>query len=353
MKLLTYFLMIFLVFCFECLQGEVDRKTVLVVGGGGFIGSHVNKMLHQAGYETVVLDNLSRGSRQAIQQGVFIEGDIADTRLLDTLFETYHIDAVMHFAAFIEVGESVHDPLKYYKNNVSNTINLLEAMQRHHVGVFIFSSTAAVFGNPQTDTVNEDHPCNPINPYGQTKLMIEKVVQDVANATDLRFSCLRYFNVAGGDPEGVLKNYKAKESNLIPLLLRMVKRGDTSVTIYGTDYPTVDGTGIRDYVHVADLAAAHILVMEQLFKGASSSFYNLGNGKGFSVREVIAAIERVTGCRLQVIERPRRPGDPAILVSNSRKAITELGWQQRYSSLGVIVSHAWQALQIDSARVGQ
>ncbi|PJD93445.1 MAG: UDP-glucose 4-epimerase GalE [Parachlamydia sp.] len=342
-------LVFFYAFCCSLpsfLQGQAPKeKCVLVVGGAGFIGSHVNKMLNQAGYQTLVLDNLSRGNREAVQYGTFIEGDLADVKLLDQVFTDYAIDAVMHFAALTEVGESVQNPLKYYINNVVNTLNLLEAMLRHQVNVFIFSSSAAIFGNPQDAYVTEEHPCNPINPYGQTKLMVEHILHDLSKASTLRFCCLRYFNAAGGDSEGQLKNYKAKESNFIPIVLRSLLKPDGSVTIFGTDYPTRDGTGVRDYIHVEDLGSAHILAMEKLFAGAPSNCYNLGNGQGFSVREVIAAAEEVTGKQVNVIEGARRAGDPPFLVANSKKAYAELNWKPRYTSLHDMIKHAWQALQ--------
>jgi len=343
-----FFVIFFYVFsCFHTsfLQGDEKKdKCVLIVGGAGFIGSHVNKMLNQAGYQTIVFDNLSRGNREAVQHGVFIKGDLANTELLDQVFTDYSIDAVMHFAALTEVGESVQNPLKYYVNNVVNTINLLEAMLRHQVNVFIFSSSAAIFGNPQEAYVTEEHPCNPINPYGQTKLMVEHILHDLSAASSLRFCCLRYFNAAGGDSEGLLKNYKAKESNFIPIVLRSLFKPNGVVTIFGTDYPTRDGTGVRDYVHVEDLGSAHILAMEKLFSGAPSNYYNLGNGQGFSVREVIATAEEVTGKKVNVIEGARRPGDPPFLVANSKKAYEELNWKPRYASLQDMIKHAWQAL---------
>lgn len=330
---------------FQFLRSEATpQKWVLVVGGAGFIGSHVNELLYRHGYQTVVLDNLSKGNREAIHHGIFIEGDIADADLLSKIFETYPIDAVMHFAAFLEVGESVVEPLKYYINNVANTLNLLETMRRHEVNIFIFSSSAAIFGNPQERYVTESHPCHPINPYGQTKLMMETILHDLGRASNLRYCCLRYFNVAGGDPAGLIKNYKTKDANLIPIVLRNIKQ-EALVNIFGTDYPTPDGTCIRDYIHVQDLGAAHIAAMERLLSGAPSTSYNLGNGQGFSVREVIAAAEAVTGKTVRVVEGARRPGDPAVLVASSKKAKEELGWEPRYTSLEEIIEHAWNAMR--------
>lgn len=323
----------------------MPRKTILVVGGAGFIGSHVNKMLYEAGYDTVVLDNLTKGNRKAVTHGVFIEGDMADSECLDLLFQKYSIDAVMHFAASIDVGESISDPAKYYVNNVSNTLNLLNAMLRHSVKKFIFSSSAAVYGIPQEKQISEAHPCRPINPYGETKLIVEKILRDFDQAYGLTSCCLRYFNAAGGDPQGEIKNYKSKESNLIPVALRSLLEPNCSLTIFGSDYPTPDGTCIRDYVHICDLGSAHIIAMEQLLAGKPSSTYNLGNGEGFSVREVIHAVEKVTGRKLNVIEGPRRPGDPPYLVADAQKALRELGWKPQYPTLEAMIEHAWNGLK--------
>lgn len=323
----------------------MHHKTILVVGGAGFIGSHVNKMLHQAGYRTIVLDNLSSGSELAVTHGTFIKGDLADTNCLNSLFSTHKIDAVMHFAALIDVGESVRDPAPYYKNNVANTLNLLQAMTQHSVKTFIFSSSAAIYGIPREIFITEDHPCNPINPYGETKWMVERMLKDFEVSYGLKSISLRYFNAAGGDPEGEIKNYKSKETNLIPLVLRSLKEPHGKITIFGTDYPTPDGTCIRDYIHISDLGDAHILAMEQLFAGGNSTVYNLGNGQGFSVREVIRTVEEVTKRKVTCVEGARRPGDPPVLVANAEKAQIDLGWLPRYTSLGTIVEHAWKAIR--------
>jgi len=325
----------------------MKKKTILVVGGAGYIGSQVNKMLHQAQYRTVVLDNLSTGNRQAVKEGIFIEGDMANSALLDQIFSEHQIDAVMHFAAFINVGESVLEPFKYYKNNVFNTINLLEAMRRHAVKIVIFSSTAAVYGNPPNGPAKqlvETLPCHPVNPYGETKLIVEKILREGEYAYGFKSSCLRYFNAAGGDPEGEIKNYQTTSSNLIPLVLKSLKTPSGQLTIFGTDYPTADGTCIRDYVHIYDLGLAHILAMEKLFEGAPTSCYNLGNGNGFSVREVIAAAEKVTGLKVNCVEGARRPGDPSFLVADTNKARRELGWRPRYPALETMIEDAWRAL---------
>jgi UDP-glucose 4-epimerase len=323
---------------------DAMQKTVLVVGGAGYIGSHVTKMLHEVGYNTVVLDNLSRGNRKAVTQGTFIEGDIADNACLETLFKDHKIDAVMHFAALIDVGESIVNPSQYYANNVAATLNLLNAILRHSIKTFIFSSTAAVYGIPLENPIPETHPCKPINPYGESKLFVEKILRDYDQAYGLKSCCLRYFNAAGGDPDGEIKNYKSKESNLIPIALRSLLNPQSKLTIYGSDYPTPDGTCIRDYVHVCDLATAHITAMEQLMQGQPSSIYNLGTGQGFSVREVIHAIEKVTDKKLNIIEGQRRPGDPPILVADAQRAKKELHWKPRFSSLETMIDHAWKSL---------
>lgn len=340
------YLLIVIMLLFTTLAAEQipsNKKTILVVGGAGFIGSHINKLLHQFGYETIVLDNLSKGNRKAVTRGLFIQGDLADNACLDQIFQNHPIDAVMHFAAYIDVGESVTNPAAYYTNNVANTMNLLNAMLKHSVKYIIFSSTAAIFGNPIELPVKETHPCMPLNPYGKTKLMIEHMLQDYGYAYGIKFCCLRYFNAAGGDPEGEIKNFKRKESNLIPVALRSLKNG-TPITIFGTDYPTMDGTCIRDYIHILDLGSAHILAMEHLLSGKESAFYNLGNGKGFSVLEVLNTVEKVTGKPLNIMMGPRREGDSPCLIADSKKAELELGWKPQYTSLEIMIEHAWKAL---------
>ena len=283
-------------------------KNILIAGGAGYIGSHVNKMVDQAGYRTIVYDNLTTGNRKAVTRGRFIQGDLANTEELDQVFLEFSIDVVMHFAALIDVGESVTHPAKYYRNNVINTINLLDVMARHSVRTFIFSSSAAIFGNPQEIPITESHPTHPINPYGETKLTVEHILQDYANAYGLKYTSLRYFNAAGGDPDGEVRNYKSKESNLIPVVLQSLKQPNGSVTIFGTDYPTPDGTCIRDYIHICDLGQAHVNAMTRLLDGADSACYNLGNGQGFSVREVINSAEKTTGLPVNVVEGSRRLG---------------------------------------------
>ncbi|NGX57283.1 MAG: UDP-glucose 4-epimerase [Chlamydiae bacterium] len=324
--------------------------TILVVGGAGFIGSHVNQRLHDNGYKTVVLDNLSRGARQAVIEGDLVEGDFGDRALLEKLFEQYSFDAVMHFAAFTDVGESVQNPALYNEDNVVNTITLLNTMVKHKLNNFIFSSSAAVYGTPGKDQVTETDPTIPINPYGMTKLMVEQILQRYDHDYGIKSCSLRYFNAAGGDPAGIIKNYKKKENNLIPIVLRSLIN-NSSVTIFGTDYPTPDGTGVRDYIHVMDLADAHILAMVQLFNGGSTTCYNLGNGNGYSVRDVISMAEEVTGMKVDVIEGPRREGDPAILMADATKAQNELGWEQQHPDLKSMIQHAWNSYEGVGAKV--
>jgi UDP-glucose 4-epimerase len=322
----------------------MQKRTVLIVGGAGFIGSHVNKMLLQKGYSTIVYDNLSRGNKLTVEGSHFIKGDISDSSQLDKLFQIQKIDAVMHFAALIDVGESVIHPSRYYTNNVSYTLNLLNTMLKHNVKTFIFSSTAAVYGTPNQSVITEEHPTHPINPYGETKLAVEKILRDFDHAYQLRSCSFRYFNAAGGDPEGKIKYYQLKPNNLIPIVLRNIKDGSGPMKINGTDYATPDGTCVRDYVHIEDLASAHIIAMEKLWNGAPTNIYNLGNGHGFSVKEVIAAAEKVTGKKVHAIEGPRRPGDPAILVADAHKAEKELGWIPQYRTVETMIEHAWKAL---------
>lgn len=322
----------------------MEKGNILVVGGAGYIGSQVAKMLARKGYHPVIFDNLSTGHRDNIKQGTFIFGDLANPQDLEAAFSQHQISAVMHFAALIDVGESVTDPIKYNLHNVGYTINLIQAMRKHHVKTIIFSSSASIFGEPSHAKIDENHPCHPISPYGNTKLTVEKILRDCDAAYGIKYSCLRYFNAAGGDPEGEIKNHKQKEHNLIPLALRSLKDPLKPLTIYGTDYPTDDGTCIRDYIHLEDLGSAHILAMEKLIQDRKSSNYNLGNGNGFSVKEVINAAEIVTGLKINAVEGPRRQGDPPRLVADSQKAQRELGWNPQYSCLKKMISHAWKAL---------
>lgn len=316
-------------------------KTILVVGGAGYIGTHMVKGLLQAGYQVVVLDDLSKGHRELVPGGEFVWGDLGDPKLLDSVFSRRRIDAVMHFAAYSLVGESVEKPLDYYRNNFSRTVELLDAMIRHKVKCFIFSSTAAVYGEPLQTPITEDQPSNPTNPYGASKVAVERMLQDCDAACGLKYVALRYFNAAGADASGEIGERHEPESHLIPLILKVATGERENIKIFGTDYPTPDGTCVRDYVHVSDLAQAHLLALEALLSGGNSAVYNLGNNKGYSVREVIEVARKVTGHPIPVLETGRRAGDPAVLVASSGKIRQELGWQPGYEDLETIVKTAW------------
>ncbi len=318
---------------------------ILIVGGAGYIGSHVNKVLHENGEETLVLDNLSYGHEEFVKWGEFVKGDLSDTELLKDIFKKYSIDAVMHFAAFTYVGESVEDPQKYYVNNLKNTLNLLAVMKEFKVNKFIFSSTCAVYGEPQKLPLSEDHPLNPMSPYGNSKLMVEKILEDYSKAYDLSYVSLRYFNAAGADPASEIGEWHNPETHLIPLILDAASGRRESVSIYGTDYPTPDGTCIRDYIHVLDLAQAHYKALKYLNEKNESQVFNLGNGNGFSVKEVIQTSQMVTGNQIKVIEDEPRPGDPPILVGSSDKAREVLGWNPQWIDLHDIISTAWDWYQ--------
>lgn len=315
---------------------------VLVVGGAGYIGSHMTRLLLERGHEVAVFDNLSGGYRDAVMDGAkLIVGDLSDAALLtDVVAEGF--DGVMHFASFIQVGESIEAPNKYYRNNLANSLNLLDAMVAAGGGHLVFSSTAALFGDPERIPIDETHPCRPINPYGRTKLMVEQALADYERAYGLRSVCLRYFNAAGAAPDATLGERHQPETHLIPLVLRTARGLRSHIEIFGCDYPTPDGTCIRDFVHVQDLCEAHLLALDRLISGGPSAAYNLGNGQGFSVRQVIASAERITGRPVPTRIGPRRAGDPVRLVANSAKAIRELGWQPQRSDLDTIVGDAWQ-----------
>jgi UDP-glucose 4-epimerase len=315
---------------------------VLVVGGAGYIGSHMVKMLLGAGHEVITLDNLSSGHRDAVLGGTFVEGDLADPACLAQVFKQHQPEAVMHFASYIQVGESVRKPDIYYRNNVTNTLNLLDAMLQFEVKKFIFSSTAAVFGEPDYVPIDEAHPNRPLNPYGRSKWMIEQVLADYDKAFDLRSVCLRYFNAAGADPEGQLGERHDPETHLIPLILQAASGRRDNIQVFGRDYDTPDGTCIRDYIHIVDLCAAHLAALEYLNKDGCSDRFNLGNGSGFSVQEVIDAVQKVSGKQVAVINGPRREGDPARLVADATRARSILAWQPTYTALDTIVLHAWQ-----------
>lgn len=314
---------------------------VLVVGGAGYIGSHMVKRLGQLGCVVTTLDNLSGGHRDAVLFGQFVQGDLADKLLLEKLFKQESFDAVMHFASFIQVGESLQKPALYYENNVINTLQLLDSMRSAGVHRFIFSSTAATFGEPQYSPINESHPQSPISPYGRSKLMIEQVLEDYDRAYGFRSVCLRYFNAAGADPDGELGERHEPETHLIPLVLQAASGRRIDISVFGRDYDTPDGTCIRDYIHVNDLCEAHWLALQSLLEGQDSQRYNLGNGNGFSVQQVIDAARLVTGKSIVVRDAPRRVGDPARLVADATLAQIKLGWKPQFSELNTIVQHAW------------
>ena len=323
---------------------KLSQPTILVTGGAGYIGSHVVKALQQKGYGVLVLDNLVYGHRNIVEdvlKAKLIVGDISDRILLDRIFESHNIAAVMHFAAYAYVGESVKDPVKYYRNNVSGTVNLLEAMVEADVKNFVFSSTCATYGVPETVPIAETLPQKPINPYGASKLMVERILADFDHAYDLKSVCFRYFNAAGADPDGQLGENHTPETHLIPLVLQTALGQRESISIFGTDYPTIDGTCVRDYIHVMDLAQAHVLGLNYLLEGGHSDAFNLGNGSGFSVRQVINTAKQITGRPIKVIESERRPGDPPILVGSHEKAKKFLGWEPQFFELTDILTHAW------------
>jgi len=298
--------------------------------------------LSNSGHHVVTLDNLSTGYRDAVKYGEFVEGDIADSSILDQVFSSTMFDGVMHFASYIEVGESVIDPGKYFRNNFSNTLNLLDAMVRHDVKNFIFSSTAAIFGEPDYVPIDEKHPKKPINPYGKSKLMVEQALDDYEKAHGLQSVCLRYFNAAGADPDGELGERHNPETHLVPLILQAASGRRDAISIFGRDYSTADGSCVRDYIHIVDLCSAHLIALTKLVKGSGSKRYNLGNGNGFSVIEVIEVVKKVTSRSFNVIEAERRPGDPATLVADSTLARSELNWVPEYDDLSVITQHAWE-----------
>jgi len=324
---------------------EPTHATILVTGGAGYIGSHAVLALKQSGYEVIVLDNLVYGHRELVESVLQVElvvGDTNDRALLDDLFASRSIAAVLHFAAYAYVGESVLEPAKYYRNNVVGTLTLLEAMHTARIPALVFSSTCATYGEPTILPIPEDHPQAPINPYGRSKWMVEHILNDFERAYGLRSVQFRYFNAAGADPAGRLGEDHDPEAHLIPLLLLTALGKRESVSLFGTDYPTADGTCIRDYIHVMDLAIAHVLGLEYLLKGGETTVINLGNGNGFSVREVIEMARLVTQRPIAVRESTRRPGDPPVLVGSSAKARQLLGWQPQYSDLQTIIEHAWQ-----------
>ncbi len=328
----------------------MSERSVLVIGGAGYIGSHACKALAGAGYLPVVYDNLCYGHEWAAKWGPLERGDILNRTRLNEVLAQYRPEAVMHFAAFAYVGESIIDPGKYYRNNVAGSLNLLEAMRDLDITKMVFSSTCATYGIPDKLPITEDVPQRPVNPYGASKLMVERMLADFGSAHGLTWIALRYFNAAGADPDNEIGEDHDPETHLIPLVLDAVSGRRPTVTVFGTDYETHDGTCIRDFIHVADLADAHVIGLRAVKAGTPSGAYNLGNGRGFSVREIIAAVERVTGLRVRVSLSGRRPGDPPALVCDASKAQKILGWQPKISEVDEIVRTAWAWHQRRSAR---
>ncbi len=319
-----------------------DRTRILVTGGAGYVGSHACKQLSRAGFLPITCDNLLAGHRSAVNWGPLEVGDVTDTARIVEVIDKYRPRAVMHFAAHIAAGESVARPSEYYHNNVVGTLSLLDAMRESGLGHLVFSSTAAVYGIPETAPIPEHHRQHPINPYGASKMIIERILRDFDAAYGLRFVALRYFNAAGADPDGDIGECHEPETHAIPLALEAALGKRQHFEIFGTDYPTPDGTAIRDYTHVSDLATAHVRALEYLLDGNGSIVLNLGTGRGHSVREVVAAVAQVSGRAVPVREGPRRPGDPAILVADADNARKALGWSPRFRDLTGIVDSAWR-----------
>jgi UDP-glucose 4-epimerase len=315
--------------------------AILVCGGAGYIGSHMVAALLEKGEEVVILDNLQKGHRDAVLGGKLYEGDLRDRAILDKVFTENNIDAVIDFAADSLVGESVTEPLKYFENNVGGTLSLLRAMRDYGVKNIVFSSTAATYGEPESIPILEEDKTFPTNPYGESKLAVEKILKWCDNAYGIKFTALRYFNAAGAHESGKIGEDHSPESHLIPLILQTALGQREKIMIFGDDYKTEDGTCIRDYIHVMDLASAHLLAVDRLRKGGESRIYNLGNGTGFSVKEVIEVARKVTGREIKAEIAPRRAGDPAVLIASSKKAVEELGWKPRFNSLETIIQTAW------------
>jgi UDP-arabinose 4-epimerase len=318
--------------------------SILVVGGAGYIGSHTAKLLSESGLEPIVFDNLVQGHRQAVQWGPIVVGDLEDQALVRRVIQEHRVTAVLHFAALIAAGESMSHPRKYFRNNVANTLNLLDAMVDCGVRDIVFSSTAAVYGSPIEVPIPESHELIPVNPYGESKLAVERILRWYSNAYPIRFAALRYFNAAGADPGGGIGERHAPETHLIPLAIDAALGRRGALDIYGTDYETPDGTAVRDYIHVNDLAEAHRLALGHLARGGENFMLNLGTGHGHSVREIVSAVEKATGRAVPVRVVGRRAGDPAVLVADARRAEGVLGWRPRYSDLDTIVRDAvrWQ-----------
>ncbi len=322
-----------------------SRPRVLVTGGAGYIGAHTCKALKQARYRPVCLDNLSAGHRWAVKWGPLINGDLLHPEVIDRAMVEYQPVGVIHFAALAYVGESVRDPQRYYRNNVIGSLNLLDSMRRHKVDKIVFSSTCATYGEPRLIPIPEAHPQFPINPYGRTKLMVEQALRDYGSAYGLKSAILRYFNAAGADAQCEVGELHEPETHLIPLLLEVAAGLRENVTVFGQDYDTPDGTCVRDYVHVSDLAQAHVLALQTLDGGGGTQTYNLGLGRGFSVREIITAVERVTGKTLAVVDGPDRPGDAPTLVADATRARNRLLWEPQHLEIDSIIESAWKWLQ--------
>jgi UDP-glucose 4-epimerase len=319
-------------------------RKILVTGGAGYIGSHTVRQLLREGHDVTVVDNLSKGHRHNVPPNRLHELDLADTEALARLMREKECEAVIHFAAFIAVGESMRDPAKYFRNNTCSSLSLLEAMLRADVKHIVFSSTAAVYGNPQTSPIREDFPIQAVNPYGESKIMMETMLGWFDRIHNLTSVCLRYFNASGADPEGGLGEEHEPETHLIPLIFRAIRTGQP-ITVFGSDYPTPDGTCVRDYIHVTDLAQAHILAVNYLIGGGKSDRFNVGTGSGHTVLETIRTVEEVTGKTVPYTVGPRRDGDPPALVASSDRLRTLLGWSPNYGELRVIVEHAWKFAQ--------
>jgi len=316
-------------------------EAIMVLGGAGFIGSHTAKLLHKKGYQPIVVDNLIRGHEWAVKWGPFIKADLKDSEIIRNVLLEYKIRAVMHFAAYAYVGESVDEPAMYYLNNVAGTLSLLEAMSQAGTEILIFSSSSTTYGEPDRIPIPEDHRQVPISPYGRSKLMVEQILEDYGAAYSLRHVNLRYFNAAGADPEGELGEVHDPETHLIPVVLDTALGRRPDVSVFGTDWDTSDGTCIRDYIHVSDLARAHLLALEYLLDGGQPRSFNLSNGEGYSVRQVIDEARRVTGAPIPVIDEQRRHGDPAVLVGDSGRIRRELGWEPEYPGLDTIIHNSW------------
>lgn len=327
---------------------------VLVTGGAGYIGCHTVKLLLQRGYEPIIIDNLSTGHRELLPGGILIQADLREKTRIEEVIRQYRIEAVIHLAALIQVGESYENPWLYYSHNLITTLNLLEAMLKNEVKKLVFSSSAAVYGQPQFFPITEDHPLNPTNPYGQTKAFIEKILEDLGRAHHLSYVSLRYFNAAGADLDGQCGELHNPETHLIPNILLHLLKKKPYFELYGDDFPTADGTAIRDYIHVLDIAEAHVLALEFMKKGEVQEVFNLGTGRGYSVKEIISLCEEITGRKVKLIVKPRRAGDVPVLMASKEKAKEKLHWEPRYSDIKFIIKSAWhwhlyQTSQLDKS----